>query len=399
MKRHLPTILLLGCAALLAAGLIQLIALRFEVGDVYPPYSSLRSDPLGAMVLYESLQNVDALRVQRDFSTANRLPGGLRTTYLHIATSIEAWQRVPDDGFAEIERFIAEGGRLVITMFPQARAVRLPPVLRRAEADPEAERDKAQNPSLWSRWHLTPGVIDLDSSPDGTYKPVDVVNETALPLPSTLAWHSGIVFENFDLDWQPIYARGDGVVMLERQIGLGSVVIATDSYFLSNEAMLRDRHPDLLAWVVGGGANIFFDEAHLGVVESPGVATLMRRYRLHGFIAALILLTALFVWKNAFSLIPAGSGTSEEVHLAGRDSFAGFVNLLRRGVPAGNILAASYTEWKKSASKIGRYSAARLKRAEEAFKQENSRTGKDRDPVRAYQTIARILNDKRTHEH
>jgi hypothetical protein len=118
-----------------------LIALRFEVGDVYPPYSSLRSDPLGAMVLYESLQNVDALRVQRDFSTANRLPGGLRTTYLHIATSIEAWQRVPDDGFAEIERFIAEGGRLVITMFPQARAVRLPPVLRRAEADPEAERD------------------------------------------------------------------------------------------------------------------------------------------------------------------------------------------------------------------------------------------------------------------
>jgi hypothetical protein len=309
---------------------------------------------------------------------------------------VDTWQRVPDDAFGEIERFVREGGRLVLTMFPQATRPRTPPMLGRAETDPEAERDKARNPSLWSRWGLTPGVIDLDRSPDGAYAPNDVVHQGPSSLPSTLEWHSGIVFEDLAPTWQPIYTRGNGAVVLERRLGLGTVVIATDSYFLSNEAMLRDRHADLLAWVLGPSTNVVFDEAHLGVAENPGVATLMRRYRLHWFVAALILLTALFVWKHAFSLVPPHTEEGHEIHVAGRDSFAGFVNLLRRGVPAGSILSTSYAEWRRSVVQIGRYSSARLKKAEEAFQQENSLTPKDRDPVRAYQTIARILHKQNT---
>ncbi len=49
-------VLLLG--GLFVTGLIQLILLRFESGDVYPPYSSLRADPLGCKALYESLGRV-----------------------------------------------------------------------------------------------------------------------------------------------------------------------------------------------------------------------------------------------------------------------------------------------------------------------------------------------------
>ena len=37
----------------LGYGLLHLFALRFAQGDVYPPYSSLRSDPLGKKALYE----------------------------------------------------------------------------------------------------------------------------------------------------------------------------------------------------------------------------------------------------------------------------------------------------------------------------------------------------------
>lgn len=397
MKHRVSMVLLPAFAAVLILGLYQLIALRFEVGDVYPEYSSLRSDPLGTMVLYESLNNLGGLTAWRDFSTENRLPGAARTTYLHIATSIEAWQRVPDGTFAEVERFIREGGRLAITMFPRAARPRTPPFPQRsAETDSEMERDRAENPSLWSRWKLQPTVLDLVPSDSGAYTPVDVLNESALPLPPRLQWHSGIVFENLDPSWQPIYTRGDAAVILERRLGLGSVVIATDSYFVSNEAMLQDRHADLLAWFLGPNTNVVFDEAHLGVVEGPGVATLMRRYRLHGFLVALVLLTGLFVWKNAFSLVPPDRGENTEVYITGRDSFAGFVNLLRRTVPDGSILATSYAEWKKSAARTGRYPAARLKKAEDEFQQEDSRTSKDRDPVRAFQTIARILHKQNT---
>ena len=80
--------------------------------------------------------------------------------------------------------------------------------------------------------------------------------------------------------------------------------MATDSYFVSNEAMAKDRHADLLAWLIGPDKNVVFDEAHFGIVETSGVAVLMRKYRLHGLAAGLMLLAGLFIWKNSTSLVP-----------------------------------------------------------------------------------------------
>jgi len=50
--------------------------------------------------------------------------------------------------------------------------------------------------------------------------------------------------------WRTIYSRGTNAVVIERDFGKGSVVIATDSYFVSNESMEQDRHADLLAWLM-----------------------------------------------------------------------------------------------------------------------------------------------------
>ena len=76
MRPSLPLLLLLICAAAFGFGLFQLFKLRYEVGDVYPQYSSLRSDPLGTMIFYESLEQFPHLSVRRDFSANNQLPGG-----------------------------------------------------------------------------------------------------------------------------------------------------------------------------------------------------------------------------------------------------------------------------------------------------------------------------------
>jgi hypothetical protein len=78
------------------------------------------------------------------------------------------------------------------------------------------------------------------------------VNKTDLPLPPDLDWHSGLVFTNLRSECGvSIYTRGTNAVVIERSFGTGSVVMATDSYFVSNEAMAKDRHADLLAWLVG----------------------------------------------------------------------------------------------------------------------------------------------------
>src|SRR5262245_36515795 len=118
-KRAFPSILFLVCAAVFLGGLIQLLKTRFESGDVYPPYSSLRADPLGVMALCESLETFPGISVRRDFSANNRLPDGKDTAYLHLAAASHQWSSAPEELVKQIEGFLTSGGRLVITFYPE----------------------------------------------------------------------------------------------------------------------------------------------------------------------------------------------------------------------------------------------------------------------------------------
>src|SRR5207249_1742477 len=59
--------------ALSVYGGARLFQLRFETGDVYAEYSSLRSDPLGARVFYQSLEQVGDMEVSRNIQPLSRL--------------------------------------------------------------------------------------------------------------------------------------------------------------------------------------------------------------------------------------------------------------------------------------------------------------------------------------
>ena len=56
-----------------AYGLARLFILRYEVGDVYPPYSSLRADPLGTKALDDALDELPDVEVRRNFKPLPRL--------------------------------------------------------------------------------------------------------------------------------------------------------------------------------------------------------------------------------------------------------------------------------------------------------------------------------------
>lgn len=416
MKRQLPIFILLGCAALFAFGLVELFQLRFAGGDVFPPYSSLRADPLGSMALYESLGKISGVTVRRDFSDNNQLPETSRTVYLQLAGSPYDWDWLPDDLHHEIQNFLARGNRLVITFFPQTEAYdsfyddadetnsvdatnsvsgktkseKMPPPKRHKKKKKNADDDGYV--SLADEWGFHSDFRSLPSDGD-TYAPVVVTNKTDLPLPPTLAWHSGVVFTNWDNAWHVIYARGKNAVVLERQIDHGSVVLATDSYFASNEALSKDRHADLLAWLIGDNDTVVFDESHFGIVDTGGVATLMRQYRLHGFAAGLLLLAGLFIWKNSTSLVPPPADAEQFRFIAGKDSASGFVNLLRRNLAPRDLLATCFAEWKKSAA--AKTSPARAQQAEAIFQAENARPAKDRNPTDAYRKISEVLQNKK----
>ncbi|HWH68020.1 MAG TPA: hypothetical protein VNT26_01435, partial [Candidatus Sulfotelmatobacter sp.] len=224
-----------------------------------------------------------------------------------------------------------------------------------------------------------------------TYEPTQATNQTDWPLPEALAWHSALVFTNLNSSWETIYARGTNPVVIERKFGAGTVVMATDSYFLSNEALRQDRHADLLAWLVGPNRRIFFDEAHLGILETSGVATLMRKYRLHGLALGLAVLAGLFIWKNSLSLVPAYPDQEQIETVAGKEAAAGFVNLLRRNIAPRDLLNVCFAEWTKSLTRGNTQVIARVDQAQAVLEAENARPQRQRNPVQAYQEICRVL--------
>jgi hypothetical protein len=420
MNRSLFLVLLLACVGGFVLGILELFKLRFESGDVYPAYSTLRADPLGTSAFYESLEQMPGITAIRDYRMSDQLPEGSNVAYLHLAGHYEEWNELPEDTFREIGSFLRGGGRLVVALYPEnggflaeaARARRtndLTGAKRPGENDPtnsvpfRSSKPRKKRPSgierpfatvsVKDRWGLEFRVLPLAKEDEKSYRPVDVVNPDGDPsLPHLMSWHSGLVLTNLDKAWRVIYSRRSSPVLVERRFGPGSVVFATDSYFLSNEAMEKDRHADLLAWLVGSSRQVFFDEAHLGIVQEPGVATLVRKYRLHGLVAGLVFLAGLFIWKNMAPLAPPWRNEQREAFVEGKDSAAGFVNLLRRNVPASDVMKLCFAEWQKSLVR-GKYSAARLARVQAVMDAENARAPRERNALQTYQSIRTILRE------
>lgn len=414
MKKNFPRLAIGMGATLFAAGVIYLFQLRFEAGDVYPPYSSLRADPLGTMAWFESLQKLPSLTVRRDVSSNSKLPEDKDTTYLHLAAEEMEWRWLETDVLNDIEAFATRGGRLVVTMHPvtgRGYFPSAPPTMpitmtntagTNAPSSKSAKRtskkksksapaDFLNRISLQKRWGVDFVRVPLKQGVNDAYEPVEAEKRTDLPLPDKLDWHSALVLTNLDSSWRTIYSRSNNPVMVERKFGRGSVVIATDSYFLSNEAMWKERQPQLLAWCVGPAAQVVFDEAHLGVVEDTGVAVLMRRYRLTGAIGGLVILALLFIWKNSTSLVPPHADAAASGYVAGRDATAGFVNLLRRNIPAREVLDVIFDEWTKALLHRRNVRIASVDRAQAVMEVERALPAGARNPIRAYQEISRAL--------
>lgn len=406
MRRNATLLALVVGGVLFLAGLSYLFLLRFAAGDVYAPHSSLRADPLGTMAFYESLEQLPGLDVRRDTSDSNRLPSEPHTTYLHLSAETETWRVVPVEVYDEAEKFMLNGGRLVITLFPattRPTAFTTPPPFSTptnapATNAPGRVRNRNQpgkskagaEETLAKRWGADFEYVPLILGSNGIYRSDRATNQSTLSLPAALDWHSAVVLTNLDASWQPLYARAGNPVLAERHFGRGSVVLATDTYFLSNEALWRHREPALLAWLVGPAEHVVFDEAHLGVAESPGVADLMQKYRLTGVLAALVSLALLFVWKNSFSLLPPRAVAAAGA-VAGKDAATGFVNLLQRNIPPRQILETCFEQWSRSLLQRANFHIAAVDQAQTIMERERARPPAERRPVQTYRDIALAL--------
>ena len=99
-------------------GVLKLFLLRFEAGDVYPAYSSLRSDPLGSRAFYSSLENINDTLIGRNYRSQQMLEFNENTAFFYIGTSVFDSDSVSAEWFQVFERLTNAGGRLVLSFLP-----------------------------------------------------------------------------------------------------------------------------------------------------------------------------------------------------------------------------------------------------------------------------------------
>jgi hypothetical protein len=381
-------ILFIGLIAIFLLGLIELFQMRFGAGDIYPVYSSLRADPLGTKAYYDALGRIRSISTERNYKPLPKLSSD--STLFILGADRKAADFIPEEEVKVLESFISGGGRLVMTFLP-ARS--MPQAPGEGKEHPK-HSEKKTGTSLCQRWGFT---LSSKKSESGQ-RPDAVIAGNGYPLPPSVPWHTVVFFDPIDLGWEPIYKSADRPVMIERKYGKGTIVLATDTYFASNEAMLGDRRPELLSWLAGPHKEIVFDETHNGILENPGLASLFRKYNLHGLFAGFILLAGLYVWKNSLGLVPARTAENAEVpdSTSGKDHLSGMISLLRRNVPPRQVLSVCVHEWRKGLPKTA-ISGKKMEKVEKAAEAFNDKSINKELQVSSYKFIVNLLSERMNH--
>ncbi|MEJ2154514.1 MAG: hypothetical protein P8X96_04210 [Desulfobacteraceae bacterium] len=408
--------LFLICGLIFMVGLVKLFLLRFEAGDVYPAYSSLRSDPLGTQALFLSLRRISTDAVSRNFHPLHEIELSPNTTLIVTGIGEGFWVWRASNEFEQLlENLAISGGRLVLTfMSPPQRH----PLSWEKDKEKETSEDGASSGDAQGEgaqpesdtaedrfdkqfgktfdydphnlgFHFnTPTGEDWDDYAERFYGTSDI-------LPPTIPWRAPLSFRLKDNSWETLYTWQGEPVVVQRPWGKGTVVMVADSYLLSNEALRNHRQTGVLTWLVQPGNAIVFDESLKGLLKQPGMAVLARQYRLHGVFAALLAVVGLFIWRQSTIFIApvqveTGSGHSQPA--AGRDTSQGLVHLARQHIDVKSLMTVCFKAWKGQAAQ--RVSAERISEVEALVAKAAADPRKEKQ-VKTYIEICELLRQGR----
>ena len=288
--------IMLALAAAFTAGVLYLFGVEFAAGDIYPEYSSLRTDQQGTRLLYDSLARLPGIAVARNYLPLSSMVENGATVLLFGSTP----QSVAENPIEiqNLERIAKRGNRVVIALV-------LAP-------EPEANRSV-----LYRAWGIR---IDWVTGRNGK-----------LYFPEAKGWN--------------VMRQTQGKPeIVQRAFGSGEVVlIAGSGYFTNESAVIGEPFFERAVSAIGSNRRVVFDESHLGIAESGSVIGLARRFRLTGVLIGLAICAALFVWRSAASFPPPLERPASS--LAGRTSQSGLLTLLRKHVPAADLAQACWAEW------------------------------------------------------
>jgi len=312
MKRTLAMLILFLFLAGFVFGLAWICYLRFERGDIYPRYSSLRSDPFGTKGLYEALKALPELEVTRNYRPLNQVDLPSRTTWIIAGIQANMNESLLDK---------ARAGARVVLCYDRKKRVK--------------DRNKNTDPHCDITFDSLKATGDLIA-----YKQDAAPAELAERMP----WLETMTITPDPNDWQVVYTVENQAVVLERPYGQGTLVVLAHSFLLSNEALLNHRQTALIMWLCGPNRSIVFDETAHHINETRGIVSLAREFRLQGLALGLLCVTILFAWSRTQILTRQSESAAEHV-IQGRSLESGLANLLERHTSKSDLLATCYAEW------------------------------------------------------
>ena len=401
-------LILLGVA--LTVGFFEILEKRFAEGGLYPHYASFRSDPMGTSAFYEALERIEDFEVSRNISDLNTLKGlDGDTAILLVGYPREGFDSLRAPESSAVMKAVEEGGRLVITMNPELVPEMFKPTLAAEEDDwidrrrrireerlskareagekagekaekeaesgakekvkdeavaekeedeeeeEEREMERVLGPLFMTRVGFDFTPLEGFARPEQGWvtNPGDTVNGVA---PGALPnWRSQYRFSLEDPAWKAVGLVDEKPVVIERALGKGTIVLTSDSYFISNESLNAGTGPEFLLWLIGGKSRVIFDETIHGSEETGGAMKLIRRYRAHGVFFGLFVFLILWAWRSASSLVPGSDDLDRGIvssggAVVGEETGSGFIRLLRRSVPSVSLLSQCVDVWKRTLS-------------------------------------------------
>lgn len=458
----IPILLLAGVVGVIGVLLFVLMDRRLAQGDLFPEYSTYRADALGTKALYDSFTLLPPVEVSRWTQPLSRLD--TTSPILLFKLGAPSFFGLLEEEKEAIRQVARSGGRVVLALDPITTLNFLEEAAKQQEVrqqvermtkemrgdneeedneenaeteendnadEPEADQDKPKPDSEeeaepeeeltaerraqatfadslfaipeWGlslepyNWRTAVVYTRKDGAPFATA--TEKHDWHPLPILSLMAWK--ITPEQAD-EWETLFAIDDKPVVIRREFGQGDLILMTDPFALSNEALWTGLHEgredyrnaDFLAWLVGDHARVRFDEFGLGIADTEGVGTLARRYNLHAALALLVLIVALFIWRNGCSLVPPSEAGPEETEsLIGHASHTGMQLLMQRAVPRQALLPTCHELWSRSA---GQRAPEKVRTAvNRVVEEQNQLPPRKRDPLAAAGRILAILQNSR----
>ncbi|MFT5127110.1 MAG: hypothetical protein ACI8W8_000711 [Rhodothermales bacterium] len=338
-------LIVLGLLGLMLLAFWKLLAINLASSQ-YAEYSTLRSDPLGTKVLFRGYEALPEITATRWIQPLHLLKPEKSTVLFLGVGAGWGWDSTPE--LRTFQRLATDGNRVLVTL-GDVPDYRLDPAEDKEEPEDEEEappppeplEDDEQEEELSDDARLDLGITIVPHEP-GLPSCTEAATDFGAPPP----WHASVALKLDEDHWTPLVIDESGAVwMAEQRLGSGSIVIAADSYWLSNEAMSNNRSTNALLWVLGEHQNVIFDESHLGVSTTLGVVGLAKRYRMHGIVLGLLVLVILYIWRASSVFLPDQPLPEEESAGIGRD---GLTALLRRNIPLRELLTTCYGVWQDS---------------------------------------------------